>query len=148
MQVMNLVKISIFSFSLWALATGWEPEVNYERLVWAALALWLSTLWVWIAVRGRLRSFATPLMKRLSRLVDIMIALAPGAILIAYGSIAPAAPSLTRGGFDVCDTSPGWCVSGTRAFVAFGIFTILLGLIAHWIVGLEAPKKDTEGEVS
>lgn len=135
--------LACLALGVWAMMTGWEPEILFVRLTWGALGLWCGLLGFWIAIRRRTGFKGRPVRKFFVRLIDLSFALLPGVILIAYGALAPAAPSLTQGGFDVCDTSPGYCVSGTRAFVPFGIFTIIIGVILNWVVGLEAPIKST-----
>jgi hypothetical protein len=57
------------------------------------------------------------------------MALMPGLTLIWYGLAGPANPTLTRGGFDVCELAVGYCVSGTRAMAYFGGFFLLVGLV-------------------
>lgn len=140
-MVRSLLVAGCFACGAWAIAIGKGPEVRYGLLVWGALSLWSGMLVSWIGVRRALREREGPYRKRLMRILDLGVALAPGVILIMYGVFAPAAPSLTQGGFDVCDTSPGFCVSGTRAFIHFGVFTLVVGVIAHWVVGLEPPDR-------
>ena len=62
-------------------------------------------------------------------LCDLFFSLCPGAFLVWYGASAPQVPSYARGGMDVCDLEPGFCVSGTRAFIAFGIELLVIGLV-------------------
>lgn len=135
-----------FSFGGWAVLGVAAAEPRYGLALCGALVLWAGLLTVWMKVRRVVSGEARPSRKRFTRLVDLVFSLAPGLVLVAYGAFAPAAPSLTRGGFDVCDASPGYCVSGVRAFVDLGICALIVGVITHWVIWLEtkATPKDNQ----
>lgn len=140
-MVIRLLLVGCLAFGGWALTVSQGPEIRYGLMLWGALSVWCGLTMGWILARPRMRLAGSPYRKRLVRLLDLGVAVLPGVLLIAYGALAPAAPSLTQGGFDICDTSPGYCVSGTRAFVHFGLFILVTGVIANWVVGLEPPEK-------
>lgn len=121
--------LAITAFAVWALMTGWSPEIHYERITWGLFAAWMMLLHLWFAVRARVLGPGGVLRRPLVLLIDILFSLLPGVFLFGYGWLAPAAPTLTRGGMDVCDLEVGYCVSGTRAFIGFGLVLLVFGSI-------------------
>lgn len=122
----TIVLAALGIFAVWTLATGWVPEIHYERVTWGMFAAWI------VSVRGwsRLRSRAVQSLGFLCMwLGDLFFSLAPGTFLVWYGASAPQVPSYTRGGMDVCDLQPGFCASGTRAFIGFGIELLVVGFV-------------------
>lgn len=127
---MFLFNLLLTAFCVWAVTTGSGPELGYGRLTWAALAAWFVLLRCWLGLWKRLYSAPPGAVARaVGCLIDCVFTLAPALIVIAYGALAPAAPSLTAGGVDVCQYETGFCVSGTRSFIGFGIFMLVVELI-------------------
>jgi hypothetical protein len=112
-------------------ATSFGEPFNYARFTWGLFLLWPGLIWL-----RRLKDLLVARVRPDSednawrRLpFNIAMALMPGLTLIWYGLAAPANPTLTRGGFDVCELAVGYCVSGTRAIAYFGAFFWLVGLV-------------------
>lgn len=122
----TIIVATLASFAVWALSTGWTPEIHYERVTWGMFAAWLVSVRIWSRLRGRAFQtcgfFCT-------WLGDLLFSLSPGGFLVWYGASAPQVPSYTRGGMDICDLEPGFCVSGTRAFIGFGIELLVVGFV-------------------
>lgn len=140
-MVGRVFSILCFASGSLAIVASRGLGARYGLLLCGVLALWCGALVVWVGMRRRVAFVGRHGLKRLLRLVDLVFAILPGALLMMYGGLAPAVPSLTRGGLDVCDTFAGFCVSGTRAFVDLGICTLIVGVIANWVIGLENPGK-------
>ena len=121
--------LGITVFAAWALTTGWSPEVSYVQLAWGFFAVWVVLLRVWCALRAVVMGSGGLIRRSCVHVLDTIVSLLPGSILVAYGWFAPAAPSITRGGMDVCDLEVGYCVSGTRAFIGFGVVALVFGAI-------------------
>jgi hypothetical protein len=114
-------------------ATSFGELFNYARFIWGLFLLWPGLIWLRIlkdVLVARVRPDWAARDDAWRRLpFNIATALAPGQSLIWYGLAAPANPTLTRGGFDVCELAVGYCVSGTRAMAWFGGFALLIGLV-------------------
>ena len=134
--------IGLTGFVAWVFATSFGPELRYERLVWGMLAAWLVGVRVWADLRSRTSKMCGFIW---AWLCDLFFSLSPGAILVWYGASAPASPSYARGGMDVCDLEPGFCVSGTRAFVGFGIELLVIGAVIAVALLLLKPKQRPSG---
>ena len=120
--------------SLWLLATGLAGPPNHNRITLGLLLAWVAALFLRAIKDAQLPTgrSANPLWRAP---FSVLLALAPGLILLAYGLFAPAQPSLANSGVDVCAYEVGWCVSGTRAFIVFGGVALLIGIaVAYAIV--------------
>ena len=119
-----IIKLAVSALGIWLVASSFTPDLNYGRLVTGLLFLWVSTIWLKQYVelkRGRARGW-------LNWGITSLLAVIPGLILLWYGLLTPAQPSLTNSGIDVCALQTGWCVSGTRAFIFWGGIVFLAGL--------------------
>ena len=135
----GLISILGCGLGAWLVTTGSQEPIDYERTVWGGLFLWVTVLVARSWVR-QLGATPNPDAPNLSRRMwqrlppNILLSLAPGAILLWYGLAAPQKPSYTRGGIDICDLQVGLCVSGTRAFIFFGIVLLVFGLSVVYLL--------------
>lgn len=129
-----VVLFGLVAMSAWALYTGVTPDIKYGQLTWGALGAWAALLLLWLRVPQRVRKSKHGWTAFVSYVVTLLLCVAPGIILASYGWLAPAVPSYTRGGVDVCDLEVGYCVSGTRAFIFLGGSSAVIGLIINWVI--------------
>lgn len=141
-----LLKLGITASAVWLILSALTSPVNYGRLTAGLLVLWLALILL-RGLKDQLWSFQQtgPEYRRrraYRRLpFSILLSIAPGAILLWYGIFAPAVPSRTRGGIDVCELQVGLCVSGTRAFIFWGIVVLIGGLIWAYVLIRSAGKE-------
>lgn len=130
-------------------ATSFGEPFKFARFAWGLVLLWPGLIWLrmlkdaWVERSAPDWAARDNAWRRLP--FNAAMALMPGLIFIWYGLAAPASPTLTRGGFDVCDLSVGYCVSGTRAVAWFGGFALLLGLLVVWLM-VRAAKEANKRE--
>jgi hypothetical protein len=117
-------KLLTFALGLWLVVSSQGAELDHTRLTVGLLILWVCALWLkqYLQTNGNLGQ------GWLSWAVSSVLAIIPGAILLWFGIFAPAQPSLTNSGVDVCQFQTGWCVSGTRTFIFWGGAVLLAGL--------------------
>ena len=126
-------------------ATSFSSPFNYARFAWGLMLLWPGLIWLRM-LKDALVARNGGHDKAWRRLpFNAAMALMPGLVLLWYGLAAPADPTLTRGGFDVCELSVGYCVSGTRAGAYFGGFGLLLGLVVISLMVKAAQQTKPDG---
>jgi len=138
-----LLLLALAVFSAWALYTGSDPEIKYGQLTWGSLGAWATLVLLWLRVPKRIRRSERGAAAVASYVMRLLLCVAPGVILACYGWLAPPAPSYTQGGVDVCQLEVGYCVSGTRAFIFFGCWSVVIGLIINWVINLKTPPQSS-----
>jgi FtsH-binding integral membrane protein len=137
----SVVLLVLAAISARGLYTGFTPEIKYGQLAWGALGAWSTLVLLWLRVPRRVRKSEQGATVFVSYAVTLLLCVAPGVILACYGWLAAAVPSYTRGGVDVCELEVGYCVSGTRSFIFFGFWGVVIGLIINWVINLKTPPK-------
>ncbi|KAA3642688.1 MAG: hypothetical protein DWQ07_19355 [Chloroflexi bacterium] len=117
--------------AVWWLLHGFSSPTNYGQALAGLFALWLALILLRALKDDLFPADASNNLQNRAywRLpLNILLSISPGLFLLWFGIFAPASPSVTNSGLDVCQFETGWCVSGTRSMIFFGAMALLVGL--------------------
>lgn len=135
--------------AVWWLLRGLSLPTNYGQVLAGLFASWLALVLLRAikddffptdasADQGRSAFWRLPL--------NILLSVSPGLFLLWFGIFAPASPSVTNSGVDVCQFEVGWCVSGTRSMMVFGAMALFVGLGVVYVL-VKSAGRTRNGEL-
>ena len=130
--------------ALWWLLRGFSSPTNYGQALAGLFALWLALILLRTLKDDLFPADASQNRAYWRLPLNILLSISPGLFLIWFGIFAPASPSVTNSGIDVCQFEPGFCVSGTRSMIFFGGFALLVGLGLVYVLVRSAEQEDKE----
>ena len=133
--------------AVWWLLRGFSSPTNYGQALAGLFALWLALILLRTLKDDIFPADASDNLQNRAYWhlpLNILLSIAPGLFLMWFGVFAPASPSVTNSGIDVCQFETGFCVSGTRSMIFFGGFALLVGLGLVYVLVRSAEQEDKE----